>query len=145
MKFIHMKYSYFLLLVVSLQSIGQVKKDNTIIIKEVLPLSKIKAVLFSNGYILEPSADTVYLSTQGKEMRKESIAIKILIAKGDSVTLIKGLYKPTISLSLGLVSSESDYSQLDFSGGKGSPYRKAWNEMNRIALLFSENISYTKE
>lgn len=140
-----LKYLFFILTLISLKSEGQIKKDNTIVISEIVTLSKIKSVLFANGYTLESNSDTLYLSTQSKELNNQSIAIKLLIAKTDSVTYIKGQWKPTLSLSIGGVKTESDFSQLDFSGAKNSPYRKAWNEMTRIAILLSDKISYIKQ
>lgn len=140
-----LKYLFSILTFLSLESKGQTKKDNTILISEKVTLAKIKSVFFANGYSLESNSDTLYLSTQSKELNNQSIAIKLLIAKTDSVTYIKGQWKPTLSLSIGGVKTENDFSQLDFSGSKNSPYRKAWNEMVRLATLLSDKISYIKQ
>lgn len=140
-----MKYLFAILIIISLQTKAQIKKDNTIVISEAVSLSKLKNVLFMNGYALEALTDTLYLSTQAKELPKESIAIKLLIAKADTITFIKGLWKSTLSISIAGVKTESEFSQLDFGGVKNSPYRKAWNEVNRIATLLSDKITYIKQ
>lgn len=119
---------------------SQKKGDNTI----KLPYANyntIKSILFRNGYTFANN-DTTYLTTSSKEMKKVSIAIKLMIERTDSCTYIKGLIKPTLSIQIYGVKTESDFEDLTFRGAKSSPIRNAWNEMNRIANIISSQIIY---
>ncbi len=121
----------------------QNKGDNTI----KLPYANyimIKSILFKNGFSLTNS-DTSFLTTSSKEMEHVSVAIKLMVERNDSSVFIKGLIKPTLSIQIYGVKTESDFENLTFGGAKSSPLRKAWNEMERIAMLISPNFVYLKQ
>lgn len=132
-----------MLLFIAVNSMAQVKGNNTIILPAI-SLSTIKNILFQNGYTIT-SNDTAYISTSSKELSNVSMAVKLMIQKRDSLTLVKGLTKATLSLQIFGVETNEDFSQLDFGGQKNSPYRKAWLEMDRIAKLLSPNITYATQ
>lgn len=125
---------------------AQNKKDNTIVVAENISIAKIKSILFSQAYIVESNSDTSFMTTQGKELKKSSISLKILIAKSDSTTYLKALLKPTYSISIGGIESQAEYSELYYGGMKGSDLRKGWEELERIAsLLSSKPKKYIKQ
>lgn len=124
--------------------IAQTKKDNTIILPGFIETSKIKGVLFQNGYSII-SDDSSYISTSSKEINKVSMSVKLMILKTDTATFIKGLTKSTVNIKIFGSELESDYAQLSFMGMKGSPYRRAWEEMDKIAKLISPNVGYIKQ
>lgn len=132
-----------LLLLIPVFGYSQKKGDNQIVISS-QNYNKIKLVLFQNGYTLQNN-DTVYLTTTSKELKKVSIALKFMILRSDSNTIIRGMIKPTISLQFYGTKTESDFEPLVYKGAKGSPIRKAWEEMERIAQLLSNQIMYTKD
>lgn len=121
---------------------SQSKKDNTIILPFV-SWDLIKSTLFQNAYSIQ--GDSVYISTSSKELKNVAVAVKMMILRTDTATYIKGLCRPTISLSFGGVQLNSDFEQLYFGGEKGSGLRKAWLEMDRVARLLSPDIRYAKQ
>lgn len=123
---------------------AQSKGDNTIVIDSTVNLNDVKTVLFQNGYMIQ-GTDSIFITTSSKEMSKDAVAVKLMLLKTDTALYVKGLFKPTLSLQIWGVKTESDFEQLYFGGEKRSPFRKAWNEMDRIAKLLSSKIKYVKQ
>ncbi len=131
----------------SFEAISQPKKkDNTIIISQAVSYQKIKSILFSRGYILEPSADSSLISTQERDLGREAVALKISILREDSITYLKGLIKSNISVSLGGFKGESGFSPIYFGGMKGSGLRLAWEELEAIGNLLTDiSLKYLRQ
>lgn len=137
-----MKNLLFVLLIISGGIKGQTKGDNTI----KLPYTaydSVKFALFKNGYNL--NSDTSYIITSEKPVSGTAIVMKLLIFRTKDATFIKGQIKPMVSLELSGTKTESEFSNLLFTGGKSSPIRKTWNEMDRIAKFISSQVNYLKQ
>ena len=137
------KLLFALLLLIPSFCFSQTKGDNTISIPHA-SYSDIKSALFNNGYTLINS-DTVYLATSSKQVPNSAIALKMIIFRSDSLTYIKGLIKPTVTLQLYGTSVDTDFTDLAFKGSKNSPIRKVWSEMDKIAKQVSPNVEYLNQ
>lgn len=135
-------FTVFLLLPALL--FAQNKGDNAIVIPNDVSLQQIKAVLFKNGYLIINS-DSIFINTSEKEVPKSAILLKIMIARIDSVTYIKGQSRTTTTITVFGATAQNDFATLEFKGMKGSPNKDAWNEMDRIAKLISPTVSYVKQ
>ncbi len=138
-----MKKLLILLLFTPFFCFSQSKGDNTINLSYV-EYDSVKFMLFKNGYNLNNN-DSTYITTSPKTIKGTAIALKLLIYRTNNETFIKGLIKPVVSLELLGTKTDTEFSELYFGGGKNSPMRKTWNEMDRIAKLFSNNIGYLKQ
>jgi len=136
--------TFYLLLFLPCLCFAQKKGDNTIKINAVVPSSLLKEVLFNSGYSIE-SSDTFYLTTSARELPKNVISLKIMVAKKDSTTIFKALYKSGLMVNTGMFQLENQFASLTFGGAKNSSYRKAWEELDRIVKLISSNIIYLKQ
>ncbi len=122
---------------------AQTKADNTISLPANLSTETIKSILFQNGYSTEGTDN--FLSTSSKQPNKTAVSVKFMFMKTDTAIIMKGLFKSVVSLSFGGAKIDEDYETIQFKGSKGSLYMEAWNEMNRLARLISQNIKYTKQ
>lgn len=123
-----MKKIFTLLLVVPVFSFAQQKGDNAIVVDTVVSMNHLKTILFRNGLVPE-NQDTSFILTTPKSVL--GIRVKLLIAKTDSNLV----FKPLAEFSNGfeIVSWNNNWLRYD---------RDIWTEMNKIAMLFSNKISY---
>ena len=106
-------------------------------------MSKIKAVLFKSGYAITTS-DTAFISTSEKELDKTVMVLRIMVARIDSVTYLKAQCKSSVNVELFGTTTENNFVTLDFGGVSRSPYRQAWNELDRIAKELGE-VTYVRQ
>ena len=132
-----------ILILFPLTLFAQKKGDNTIIISHDVPMSKIKAVLFKSGYAITTS-DTAFISTSEKELDKTVMVLRIMVARIDSVTYLKAQCKSSVNVELFGTTTENNFVTLDFGGVSRSPYRQAWNELDRIAKELGE-VTYVRQ
>jgi len=132
-----------LLLLIPAFCFSQNKGDNAISVPYA-SYNSIKSTLFNNGYTLINN-DTVYLATSSKQVPNSAIALKMIIFRSDSLTYVKGLIKPTVTLQLYGTNVDADFTDLTFKGSKNSPIRKVWNEMDKIAKQISPNVEYLNQ
>lgn len=123
---------------------AQKKGDNTVVIPNDVSLTQIKTALFKNGYAIINS-DSNFISTSEKEMKKQAIVLRFLIARIDSVTYIKAQYKSSVNVSLFGNVAANEFLLPEFTGMKGSPVRAAWDELDKIAKEISPEVSYLKQ
>lgn len=128
------KLIYFLVLLYGPGAFCQSKFDNSILIIGKIPYSKIREAFFKNGFVPE-NADTSYIITNAKELRKWPASLKIIVARNDSSILLKGLLKGSFS---------SEFSELVYRGKKGSQIMDSWSELEKIARDLGE-FYYTKK
>ncbi|MEP6845612.1 MAG: hypothetical protein ABI861_06400 [Panacibacter sp.] len=140
-----MKY-FFLIIIMFLQivSFAQKKKDNTIVLLDDVTLSKIKTILFQNGYSIENN-DSLYINTTPQQVAKTAAIVKFLIARTETAIYIKGLVKPVVDIQFGETKVSNDFSIIYYGGMKGSILKDSWNELQRISLLLSDNIKYIQQ
>jgi hypothetical protein len=124
--------------------LAQKKGDNTIIIPNDVNMSLIKSVLFKNGYAITTS-DSLFISTSEKEMEKSVMVLRIMIARIDSVTYLKAHCKSSVNVELFGNKAANEFELLAFGGQKKSPYRMAWEELDKIAKMISPTVSYIKQ
>jgi hypothetical protein len=137
-----MKKLLLIIIVVPVLGLAQNKNDNTIVLP-VVSFNTIKSVLFDNGYSLL-NEDTIFITSTSKETKLLPFSLRFMINRSGQQTYLKALYRKTIDISLMGETTNPDFTELDFSGMKNSPYRRAWDEVDRIAKQISTNVSYTK-
>lgn len=121
------------------------KKANTIIISNDFSLQEnikhVTEMLFEAGYGIHNSdANAGAITTTEKSFKNGTIKLNILI-KEKKIT-IRGNFKTDISVSIGAVTAEAGQRMVENIGGKNSPYRNAWDDMNKLALLLPGEKSY---
>jgi hypothetical protein len=114
------------------------KKANTIIITDTLSqehlYNKITDLLFENGYgILNTDKAQGTITTTQRAMRTGTVALVFLIK--DKRVILRGNAKGLEEIS------GDDLFAIEYRGMKGSIYRDAWDEMQKV----SDNIPGTKE
>lgn len=114
---------------------GQEKKDNTIIVHKSLKASQIVNTLFDNGYVIEKS-DSAFISTQIRLVK--GFHFQLIVSIRDSSVILKGLDQMTFM-------GTTDLLPVSNNGMKNSPNKILWNEMDRIAKLLGDSISYAKQ
>ena len=117
---------------------AQKKHDNSIVIPHFISAAKIKSVLFQQGWTFEQSTDTAFLFTKEKQITaafRNQMKLSFFIT--DSSVYIKGTFKFTDDK---MEFTEIKYAPL-FKKGK----QLDWDEMNRIAKLFSANVYYIRQ
>ena len=87
-----MKHTALLpLLFICLAGKAQNKLDNAIIVKTTKTLKEIKQVLFNNGFTID-GTDTSFFVTTPKQMKTASV-VRLMIARNDTSITIKGQAK----------------------------------------------------
>lgn len=126
-----------------LLSVGQKKGDNTIVVDTLVQSSRLKSILFQNG-LTQINSDSFLIATSDKEMPRLSY-LKLNILKTDTAIYIKGMLRiPGLAILFGNDIGK-DYNPVAYYKAKGSYVRDAWDEMNRIALLFGSKVRYLKQ
>src|SRR5690349_920358 len=125
---------YFLFVIASMLGDGvkgQTKLDNTLIVRDFVSMSKIKEVLFNNGYSVE-GADTNYFSSSVKAVKNSYVAVKMLFYKTDTSLTIKGLYKTSGVIFLG-AELMPDLEPIKYVKSQKGTTMQSWNEVDKIA------------
>lgn len=117
-------------------SFAQKKGDNTIIIHDKITSVKIVQVLFDNGYVIDKN-DSSFVSTEYKNV--SAISLKLAFNLRDTITVMKGFGKMTF------MHEKTENMIINNIGMKGSPARKVWNEIDRIAKLLGSELEYVKQ
>src|SRR4051812_38231379 len=126
-----MKFIIAYLLLAPALVFTQTKGDNTIVIPKIIATSELKTVLFKAGYSVI-GADTMFLNTLEKEVPKTTVTMRIMVARIDSATYLKGQWKGSVVMKLFGVESENNFESVVFRGMKNSLYRQAWDELDRV-------------
>lgn len=121
------------------------KKANTIIIVDSLSqeqyYTKINDLLFESGYgILNTDKSLGTITTTEKSYKNGSVKLNILIK--DSKVLLRGDFKADMSITMGGVTATASWLAIEYSGGKNSAYRNAWDEMDKVAQLIPGSKEY---
>ena len=117
---------------------AQKKHDNSIVIPHFISASKIKSVLFQQGWTFEQSTDTAFLFTKEKQITAVfQNQMKLSFFINDSSVYIKGTFKFT--------DDKMEFTEIKYA----PPFKKGkqldWDEMNRIAKLFSASVYYIRQ
>lgn len=124
-------------------AIGQKKGDNTIIVNSLVPISKVKEVMFEKGYTANIN-DSAFFTTDPKHFEKGDYSLKIMIHRTDSSIVLKCTAKLETEFMISGVKIKYDFDPVDFRTSKSHIYNKAFNEMKSFAELLSPNISIVK-
>ena len=122
------------------------KKCNTIIISDTLNqlqyYNAISDILFESGYgILTGDKEQGTISTTEKSFKDGVVKLNILMK--DKKVVLRGDFKSDISITIGGVSTVPNWNTIEYTGGKGSPYRNAWNELLKISDQIPGRKTYT--
>ena len=71
------------------------------------------------------------ISTTEKSFKNGEIKLNILMKDGK--VIIRGNFKSNINISMYGVSTAETWYTIEYTGAKGSAYRNAWNEMQKIS------------
>ena len=129
----------FLLLFIPVGIKAQKKLDNTIVVDTVRTIKEIKQILFNNGFTVEGS-DTSFFVTTPKSMKTAAV-IRLMIARTDTSIIIKGQYK----LQVELFDIKNEYETIEYRLSKQNLNNAWFGEMNNIAKLFGSKITYLKQ
>ena len=117
---------------------AQKNHDNSIVISHFISSSKIKNVLFQQGWTFEQNTDTAFLFTKEKQITaafRNQMKLSFFIT--DSSVYIKGTFKFT--------DDKMEFTEIKYA----PPFKKGkqldWDEMNRIAKLFSASVYYIRQ
>lgn len=138
-----MKILITLALLCPLLSFAQKKGDNTIQIDTAISYSDLKMLLFDKGYFVE-SNDTNFITTSPKSM-KTACVNKIIIARNENKTFIKGLYKISVELVLFNTPLHNEFEPVEYVKSKGNITYQCWQEMNAVATSITNKITYLKK
>lgn len=99
-------------------------------------LDRIAGVLYDKGFAIENKDERVkFISTKEMEAKKWATYYKVKARINDTAIVFSG----QIALN-----KDGHYWDIDYTGTKISSMREAWNELYMIALLFGDNIIYSK-
>lgn len=139
-----MKYCIFLLvLFTSVNTRAQKKLDNTIIVDTVRSIKEIKQILFNNGYTVEGS-DTTFFVTTPKQM-KSAAALRLMFARTDTSIIIKGQYKLQVELVLFNTPIKNDFEPVEYRLSKQNLNYEYFGEMNKVAKQLGNKITNIKQ
>lgn len=128
-----------LLIFISQYAKGQKKLDNTIVVDTIRNIQEIKRVLFDNGFTIDGS-DTTFFVTTAKQMKTASV-VRLMIARTDTSIIIKGQYKFQVKF-MGI---EEEFTPVEFRPSKQNLNHDWFEEMNKVAKLLGSKIRYFKQ
>ena len=139
-----MKFTALFLLMFTCLSIkAQKKLDNTIIIDTVRTIKEIKQILFNNGYAVEGS-DTSFFVTTPKQM-KSAASLRLMFARTDTSIIIKGQYKLQVELALFNTPIKNDFEPVEYRLAKQNLNYEYFGEMNKVAKQLGNIITYLRQ
>jgi hypothetical protein len=139
-----MKYSVLLSLLFACLNINAQKKlDNTIIVDTVRTIKEIKQVLFNNGYTVEGS-DTSFFVTTPKQM-KTAAALRLMFARTDTSIIIKGQYKLQVEMVLFNTPIKNEFEQVEYRLSKQNINYEYFGEMTKVAKQLGSKLTYLKQ
>ena len=139
-----MKTIISIILLIPLLSYGQAKGDNTIkITSSSIKIEDIQKAFIEAGYPVDQKL-TNSIST-GAVSKKSNYAAKFSASIVDGIIIIKGWFKPSLTVSISGVKTEADFEIITKRGSKGSVYDNSFKEMQAIALSISPNIQYSTQ
>ena len=122
----------------TLGSTAQKKLDNTIVIDTVRSLKDIKTILFKNGYTID-GTDTSFFITTAKQMT--AAVLRLMISRTDTSIVIKGQAKMEVEF-MGI---KSDFESVEYRPSKQNLNYGWFGEMNKIAKQIGNKITYLKQ
>lgn len=136
-----------LFLICSLSSYSQ-KKGDTKIIVEVIDttnlFNKVAMAFYEKGFSLEQKDDQLkFIATDEKNLPKDrAMQMKLRAFIKDNTLIISGLI--AINMDIIVQTKTKQWDVAEYRGMKGSAYMVTWEEMESIAKLFGDKISYSK-
>lgn len=118
---------------------GQKKLDNTIIVDTIRTIKEIKQILFNCGFTIDGS-DTSYFVTTAKQMKTASV-VRLMIARTDTGIILKAQYK----LQVKFMGAENDFTPVEFRLSKQNLNHEWFGEMDKVAKLLGNHITYLKQ
>jgi len=122
---------------------AQKKLDNTIVVDTVRTIKEIKQILFNNGYTVEGS-DTSFFVTTPKQMKTASV-LRLMFARTDTTIIIKGQYKIQVEMVLFNTPIKNDFEPVEYRLSKQNLNYEYFMEMIKIAKLLGNKITYLKQ
>lgn len=125
--------------------LAQEKGSNVIIIKmdTTGAFKRLTNLLYDKGYGVEQS-DPANGAIFSSEKAVGITNVKIRMRLKDSAVYITGTVALASDIHFGSVTLPKTYDPIYCAGSKGSPLRKAWNELNSFALAVGDRIEYVK-
>lgn len=115
---------------------AQSKKDNTILVHGAVSYADLKEKLFKLNF-LPATSDTTFILTNSRGVGSIG-ELKLLINKGDTVTIIKG------QMSAQAMGMNTGPMVVENAGMKGGASREGFNIMKELALSFGFPVTYEK-
>ncbi len=131
------------LLLFCLLTKAQKKLDNTIIVDTIRTIKEIKQILFNNGYTVEGS-DTSFFLTTPKQMKSASV-LRLMFARTDTSIIIKGQYKLQVEMVLFNTPIKNDFEPVEYRLSKQNLNYEYFGEMSKVAKLLGTKITYLKQ
>lgn len=137
----------FTLIVLAITQIGysQSKGDSKILVQVADTsnlLNRLVMYLYEHGYTVAQKDPALgFVATDEKGLGAVSLKVNALVK--DSTIVFTSMWASNISLDLGGVKSERNFSPVKYGGMKGSDYRLTWDETAKIAKAFGE-VTYLK-
>lgn len=128
-----------ILLLTSLNSKGQKKGDNIIVVDTIRTIKEIKQVLFNNGFTID-GTDTSFFVTTPKQMKTASV-VRLMIARTDTSIVIKGQAK----IQVELMGIKNDFEPVEYRVSKQNLNYEWFGEMDKVARLLGNKIYYLKQ
>jgi hypothetical protein len=130
---------------------AQKKHDNMIIIKGGTLKQAVNAFMDA-GYNIDKYDTTLgYVYTTPLKANKTACIVIFTARVKDSSLVITGKFKSAVSFSKILfddkqnsIDESASYYPIELRGMKGSEFMDSWNEMDRVAKIFGQPISYAK-
>ncbi len=137
---------FFLILFLPLLCISQNRNDNLIVSKGI-GFNQIVEILLDNGYNID-KIDSNYktLKTEYKKLCSDCIPeIMLEVRVKDSIAFMKGKWRSNGGLIGNVLSGNNDYMYFDIMNEKQKVPKQCFSEMDKIAKLFSNDITYSKQ
>lgn len=128
-----------LLLTIFLNSKGQKKGDNTIVIDTFRTIKEIKQILFNKGFTID-GTDTSFFVTTPKQMKTASV-VRFMIARTDTSIAIQGQAK----IQVEIMGIKNDFQAVEYRVSKQNLNYEWFGEMDRVAKLLGNKIHYLKQ
>lgn len=139
-----MKFISLLLFLLLSQTIkAQKKLDNTIVVDTFRTIKEIKLILFSNGFAVD-GADTSFFVTTPKTMKSAAV-LRLMFARTDTSIIIKGQYKIQVELVVFGSPIKNEFEPVEYRLSKQNLNYEFFGEMNKIAKLLGNKITYLKQ
>jgi hypothetical protein len=144
-----MRQALLILLLLPAVTFAQNKKDTKIIVTVADTanlFNRIAKMFYQRGYSLTQKDEVNgFLATDGKEVQYLGLSRYRALIQDSTVTLTGEIaFNSYSNKVISGTDVNNEYSPVSFSGMKGSLIRKSWDEMQEIAKLIGEKITYAK-